>query len=105
VRHLSRAARKGAATHARRPLRAEAEVAITAFGALAATTMNSGFSDRLGHKLRTLLVLIDAGAVRPDPFELLWAAGVCKDAGELHLARELERVARQLLPNLSKDLS
>jgi hypothetical protein len=67
--------------------------------------MNQHFTDTLGHKLRTLLVLIDAGAVTPDPFDLLWAAGVCKDNGELRLARELERVARRLLPNLSKDLS
>jgi hypothetical protein len=72
---------------------------------MAAPPMNSPFSDELGRKLRNMLLLIEAGKIHPDPFDLLWAAGVCKDAGELWLARDLERVARRQLPNLSRDLS
>jgi len=67
--------------------------------------MVPGFTDELGRKLRNMLLLIEAGKIHPDPFDLLWAAGVCKDAGELWLARDLERVARRQLPNLSKDLA
>lgn len=67
--------------------------------------MGTGFSDELGRKLRNMLRLVDAGVLRPDPFDLLWAAGVCKDAGELQLARDLERVARRFLPNLARDLA
>lgn len=67
--------------------------------------MSDQFSDNLGRKLTNMLRLIDAGVLRPDPFELLWAAGICKDAGELDLARQLERAARRQLPNLSRDLS
>jgi hypothetical protein len=72
---------------------------------MAAPPMNQIFSDELGRKLRNMLVLIEMGKIRPDAFDLLWAAGVCKDAGEVRLARDLERVARRQLPNLSRDLS
>lgn len=61
--------------------------------------------DQLGRKLRVMIAAIDAGQLTPDPLELLWAADVCKQHGELTIARELQRIARRLLPNLSRDLA
>jgi hypothetical protein len=61
--------------------------------------------DDVAQKMRIVLAGIAAGKIHPDPLKLLWAAGVLKDHGELETARACERVARRLLPALSRDLS
>ncbi len=59
----------------------------------------------IARKMELLIAAADSGLTDPDPLELLWAAGIFKQCGELKLARECERLARHLLPNLSRDLS
>ena len=67
--------------------------------------MCAGLPDDFAKKICVMLAAIDAGVVRPDPLNLLRAAGVLKDAGELSLARECERLARRKLPNPPRHLS
>ena len=67
--------------------------------------MSAGLPDDLAKRICVMLAAIDVGVVRPDPLKLLRAAGVLKDAGELSLALECERLARRKLPNPSRDLS
>jgi hypothetical protein len=72
---------------------------------MATPMVGTPISEDLCRKLRTLRDAFHRGRWQPDPIMVAWAAGVLKDAGELGLARDYERIARRLLPSYRKDLS
>jgi hypothetical protein len=61
--------------------------------------------EAMARKMEIVLAGATMGLIDPDPLDLLWAAGIFKAHGELKLARECERLARTMLPNLSRDLA
>jgi len=72
---------------------------------MATPPIGTPLSEDLVRKLWLLRDCIDAGLVQPDPIQCAWASSVLKDAGELALARDFERIARRLLPLFQRDLS
>lgn len=66
--------------------------------------MSADFPRELAIKIDNLLILIAAGRVTPDPFELLAAAHTLRRHGELLRAERCEAVARRLMPSLDRHL-
>lgn len=72
---------------------------------MASPIIGSPLSHETVKKLALIRDLINAGAMRPDPIQIAWAAGALKDVGELALARDYERIARRLMPQFRRDLT
>lgn len=64
--------------------------------------MTDDIPRELAIKVDRLLELIAAGKIVPDPIELLGAASVLREYGELVRADRCVAVARRLLPNLNE---
>ena len=64
--------------------------------------MSEPIPDQLAREVDHLLDLIHAGHIVPDPFELLSAALILRQHGELVRADRCVAIARRLLPNLAR---